>query len=272
VRYGRRAVTLGPVSAGRLLLVAALLGGCRHTLVVGIDPPEGGSPDGTPGPASLTEGLVAHWKLDDGPGSPRALDSSASANHAIPEAVSTTDWTAAGRIGGALMFGNAGWLRGTDAPSIDAIGERGLSLAMWIRVADGEDREQVILQRQAGTGGDAHFLLSLRLGRPALSGVALPRCEGPALPLDRWVHLAVTFDGASQRLLFDGAEVARCPAAGTFAPDTTSVTVGGGQFGPSPFSVDRRLRAFLDEVLVYSRPLDDVEVTALAGGQLPPGR
>ena len=89
--------------------------------------------------------------------------------------------------------------------------------------------------------------------------------------MHRWVHLAALFDGARLRLLFDGAEVASCPATGAFAPDTTSVTVGGGQFGPSQFSVDRRLRAFLDEVLVYSRPLTDAEVTALAGGQVPPG-
>jgi len=220
----------------------------------------------------LAEGLTAYWKLDDGPGAPRALDSSGNANHAIPEAVSTTDWTPTGRIGGALMFGNAGWLAGTDAASVDAIGDRGLSLAMWILISDGEDRQQVILQRQLGTSADAHFLLSLRLGRPALSGTALPRCEAPVLPFNRWVHLAAIFDGASLRLSFDGAEVARCPAAGSFAPDTTSITVGGGQVGADPFAVDRRLRAFLDEVLVYSRPLTSVEVTALAAGQLPPGR
>jgi hypothetical protein len=236
-----------------------LLGsGCQHRLVVGSDPPD------------LASGLVAYWKLDDGPGAPLALDSSGHANHAVPEAVSTTDWIAAGRIGGALEFGNAGWLRGREVASVDAIRNGGLGMAMWILVAGAEDREQVILQRQVGTGASAHFLLSLRLGRPALSGTAIARCEGPALPLGAWVHLAATFDGAAERLYFDGAEVARCASAGTFASDATSVTVGGGQISASPFAVDRRLRATLDEVVLYSRPLSVTQVGALAEGQLPP--
>jgi hypothetical protein len=253
-------VTLRPV-----VLFLALLG-CQHTLVVGSDPPGG------PGPASLADGLLVHWRLDDGPGSPRALDSSGRANHAVPEAVSTTDWIAAGRVAGALAFGNAGWLRGTDAASIDAIADRGLSMAMWILLESAEDREQVIVQRQVATGADAHFLLSLRLGRPALSGLTIARCEGPPLPTGSWVHLAATYDGVTERLWFDGAEVATCPSTGVFPPDATSVTVGGAQVGPGPFTVERRLRATLDEVLLYSRPLTGGEVAALAAAQLPPGR
>ena len=250
---------------GPRLLAALALAGCGQTLVVGTDSPDGGSP----GPASLTQGLVAYWRLDDGPGVDRALDSSGRADHAIPEAVSPSDWLAAGRIRGALLFGNAGWLRGTDAASVDGIAGA-LSVDLWIRLGDREDREQVIVQRQVGTGADAHFLLGLRLGRPALSGLNLARCEGPALDVGRWIHLAVTFDGATERLLFDGQEVAACPGAGTFASDTTVVTVAGGQVGASPFLVDRRLRAELDEVALWSRALAPEEIGALAAGQVPP--
>src|SRR6185436_11507798 len=64
---------------GRLLVGALAALGCDETLVVGADP------TGTPGPPSLTQGLVAYWKLDDGPGVNRALDSSGRADHAIPE-------------------------------------------------------------------------------------------------------------------------------------------------------------------------------------------
>jgi hypothetical protein len=249
-----------------LVPLVAMLGlGCRHTLVVGSDAPDAGAP----GPASLATGLVGYWKLDDPPGSPRAHDSSVQANDAIPEAVSTTDWLAAGRIGGALAFGNAGWLRGTDAAGVNTI-NGGLSIAAWILLGDREDREQVILQRQLGTSGAAHFLLSLRLGRPALSGAALPRCEGPPLPTNAWVHLTASYDGSTERLFVDGIQVAGCPASGTFAADATSVTVGGGQNSADPFDVDRRLRAILDEVVLYARALSPDEVTALAAGFVSP--
>lgn len=252
-----------PGGRGLVLMTAVLALGCDKTLVVGTDPA------GTPGPPSLVQGLVAYWKLDDGPGAAQALDSSGRADHAIPEAVSATDWIA-GRFRGALLFGNAGWLRGTTIDGVDSI-TGALSMSMWIRLHGSlEDREQVILQRQVGTGADAHFLLSLRLGRPALGGVTLPRCEGPALEVERWQHLAVTADGASIHLFFDGQEVASCAGAGAFDADATVVTVGGGQIGASPFMVDRRLRADLDEIALWNRALTTDEVHALAAGQLPP--
>jgi hypothetical protein len=251
-----------------LLLLAALASGCQRTLVVGKDAPDG-APPGPNGPASLTEGLIAYWKLDDGPGSYRAMDRSGHADHAIPEAVSASDWLAAGRIGGALLFGNAGWLRGTAVEGVNTIRDA-FSIGMWIRLRDQEDREQAIMQRQAGTGTDAHFVLGLRLGRPALGGVMLARCEAPALPTGRWVHLAATFDGSTERLLFDGVEVVACPGAATLPTDTTVLTVGGRQFAAGQFMVDRRLRADLDEVALWSRALAAGEVQALAAGQVPP--
>jgi hypothetical protein len=240
-----------------------MAGGCQQTLVVG----HAGADGGAPGPASLTAGLVAYWKLDDQPGVQTVRDSAGFAG-AVPEAVSLTDWIP-GRIGGALDFGNAGWLRGTEVDAVNAIASS-LSVAMWIRLADREDREQVIVTRQIGAGRDEHFLLSLRLGRPALSGATLGRCEGPALATGTWVALAATFDGTFERLYLDGALAMECPSAGGFAPDTTGVTVGGGQFSASPFDVDRRLRATLDEIVLYDRPLTADEISALAAGRRPP--
>jgi hypothetical protein len=250
------------VSASWLPGLALLLCcGCQQTLVVGHDPP-----DAATSPA-LAVGLLAWWRLDEAPGSLMARDSAGHGNDAVPEAVSDTDWIP-GRFGGALQFGNAGWLRTTDPGPIDAIRD-GLTIALWIRIADLEDREQVILQRQLGTGADAHFLLSLAQGRPALSGEGLARCEGSALPTGAWVALAAVADGAGERVYVDGAESANCPGVAAFAADDTGITVGGGQIGPSPFSVDRRLRADLDEVLLYSRVLPPTELGALAAGQLP---
>jgi hypothetical protein len=258
------------VSACCLLLPLAAVLSCRYqkTLVVGSDP----AVDGGAVPGSLTEGLVAYWKLDDGPGAPAAHDSSGHANHAVPESVSVSDWIQQGHIGGALLFGNAGWLRGTEIDAVNTIATGGLSMAMWIFLPGSEDREQVVLQRQLGIGSDAHFLLSLRGGRLALSGATITRCEGPALAPGAWLSIAATFDGTTARLYVGGAEVAACPTAGAFAPDTTSVTVGGRQFGPSPFDVDRRLRATLDEIVLYNRALTPGEIAALAAGQLPPGQ
>jgi hypothetical protein len=277
VRYGHACVGSCRISGGRgLWLLAALTAlGCGKTLVVGRDVVDGASPDGASaagpdgsvGPPSLTRGLLAHWPLDDGPGVQYTPDSSARGDRAIPEAVSPTDWIT-GRIRGALKFGPAAYLRGTVVSGLDPI--PGLSMAMWIRLEDREDREQVIMQRQAGTGGDAHFLLSLRRGSPALSGLAIARCEGPPLETGRWVHLAATFDGATELLFYGGEQVTSCVSTGAFASDTTVLMVGGAQVSADRYDVRRLLHADLDEVALWNRALTPDEIRALAAGAVPP--
>jgi hypothetical protein len=248
-------------------VAGVMAGGCDHTLVVGQDPSDGAAADGGPGAASLTQGLLAYWKLDDGQGVASVRDRSPRGDHAWPEAFSASDWIG-GRIDGGLEFGNAGWLRGTRTDGLDAIAAGGLTIAMWIRLRVPDDREQVIVQRQAGTGPDAHFILDMRLGRPALGGLTLARCEGPALPMGAWVHLAATFDGRTVRLLYDGAERATCERTAAIASDDTVLLVGGRQYDGEMFDVDRRLRADLDEVALWSRALTSAEVVTLAGGEV----
>lgn len=217
--------------------------------------------------------LVAYWRLDDGPGSARAVDSSGNGNHAFPESVSTTDWQT-GHAGGALSFGQAGWLRTPFGAGLNTV-RTALTVATWIRVAAVEARDQVIMQRQAGTGADVRWLLRLRGGRPSLESPATGACDAPApLPVGQWVHLAATYDGAMIRLAYDGQEVRACAASGALDADATGVTVGAPQIGPGPFDVDkgRALRAVLDDVVLYARALSSAEVQALAAGQPPPLR
>jgi len=254
-----------------LALSLVALAGCGRQLLVGEEARDAG-------PGSLLEGLVAYWRLDDrgmlrvGNGAGTA-DSSGNGNHAVPESVSLSDWRA-GHNGSALAFGQAGWLRTVFTPSINSIRNE-ITIAAWIRIAAVEARDQVIMQRQAGTATDVHWVLRMRGGRPSLEAPSTGACDAPMpLPLDQWVHLAATYDGRNQRISYDGQEVRACPTSGAFAEDVTGITVGTAQVGPGPFDVDkmRSLRAVLDEVLLYSRALSGAELQALAAGQLPPVR
>jgi hypothetical protein len=218
---------------------------------------------------SLGEGLIAYYRLDEPSGVIRVADSSGNHNDAYVESISATDYVP-GRIGGALNFGQADWLWTAFSASFNDI-KTGITIAAWIRIEALEPRDQVIVQRQAGTGVGAQFVLRMRDGRPTLEAPATGACDGPALPVDQWVHLAATYDGRTQRLLFDGHEVRACATSGGFAQDGTGITVGVPQVGPRPIDIDknRALRAVLDEVTLYARALTDAELGALAAGQLP---
>jgi hypothetical protein len=252
-----------------LSLVA--LAGCGRQLLVGDEARDGG-------PGSLLDGLVAYWRLDDRGNlrignDVRTADSSGNGNHAAPESVSLSDWRA-GHSGSALAFGQAGWLRTVFTPSVNSI-RTGITIATWIRIATPEARDQVIMQRQAGTGTDVQWVLRMRSGRPSLEAPSTGACDAPTpLPVNQWVHLAATYDGRTQRINYDGQEVSSCPSSGAFAEDITGLTVGTAQVGPDMFEVDknRSLRAVLDEVMLYSRALAGAELQALAAGQLPPVR
>jgi hypothetical protein len=70
----------------------------------------------------------------------------------------------------------------------------------------------------------------------------------PAVPRNRWTHIAVTYDGARIRIYFDATEVATRSAAGTLLQTSEPMEIGAGFPGR------------IDEVRVYSRALTPVEI------------
>jgi hypothetical protein len=243
-----------------VLALASSAMACRSDLVVGSEAVD---------PGALRQGLVAMWKLDDGPGSPRAADSSGNGNDADPESVSASDWRGGYRDGG-LGFGRAGWLRSAVTASLDSVTSQ-LSMVLWVRLERTFPEEEILIARQNGTSAATHFALRLRDGRPGLAGDDLSTCESPTtLPIGRWISLAAVFDGTEAWLAFDGREVVRCAATGSFPADVTAVTVGAALTGASATLVDRRFGVgTLDEVRLYNRALDLDEVRAVAAGQSP---
>jgi len=81
--------------------------------------------------------------------------------------------------------------------------------------------------------------------------------DGPrADPVNRWSHLALTYDGSKLRLYLDGTEVSNRMATGTIRMTTDPLWIGGnnpyGEYFPG----------VIDEVRVYDRALSRAEVRA----------
>ena len=89
---------------------------------------------------------------------------------------------------------------------------KALTIDCWVKTEVAGQNDKWIVNRIQGGGLDTGFRLGMVAGRPCF---ALPQTDwshhltGPdPLPLGRWVHLAVTFDGRTMRLYVDGDEVA----------------------------------------------------------------
>jgi Concanavalin A-like lectin/glucanases superfamily len=70
-----------------------------------------------------------------------------------------------------------------------------------------------------------------------------------AEPVNRWSHVAVTYDGAKLRLYFDGAKTSSRAATGTILRSTSPLWIGGNR----PYG--EYFHGVIDEVRVYNRAL-----------------
>ncbi len=82
---------------------------------------------------------------------------------------------------------------------------------------------------------------------------------GVVLPANRWVHLALTFDSASDemRIYFDGQQVAS-RAGATFA--LSSINFGDNRIGQNRIAGSTDFRGRIDELLVWDAALTQAEI------------
>ena len=257
------------VRCARLLavaVVAALAGACT-----------GGTLDAGHN-RRLLDGLVGHWRMDDGTGSTIAADSSGRGNvGTLHQLDANTAWVS-GRSLGALQTAHAGWVEVALTPSIDAIVDA-VTVSAWVNQEGGigsPDNFGTALSRQIGTTEDQYYHLSLFFdGRPTLfittgpGSYVSPGAPDP-VPQNTWVHVAGTYDGATVRLYVNGAEVANQPLTGRFAHDRTPVILGGN--GNDASGVPTELfPGRIDELMLFGRALGPDEIAQLAAGAAFPG-
>jgi beta-galactosidase len=76
--------------------------------------------------------------------------------------------------------------------------------------------------------------------------------------VDRWTHLAATFDNRVMRLYVDGKEVAHRDRPGLIKPSSADLYLG--TFAGTP----ARFHGLLDDVRIFDRPLTPAEIAAQA--------
>ncbi|HEX7898863.1 MAG TPA: LamG-like jellyroll fold domain-containing protein [Planctomycetota bacterium] len=206
--------------------------------------------------------LAGRWNFDQG-----GADASKHGRHGI---LSGNPVAAAGRAGKALAFdGVDDAVRIPDAEGL-TIKTLEMTVSAWVfRTGEGGSG-QPVLNRQRGGWKNDQLNLSLPGGVPTLSVFTTAGLRtatvSAALPLQRWTHLAGTYDGTALRLYVNGTEAASDagPAGSHLIMETKPLTVGAAINDDS----DRPNEFFLgsiDEVRLYYRTLTPAEIAALAG-------
>jgi glucose/arabinose dehydrogenase len=199
-------------------------------------------------------GPVGAWGFDESRGK-RVGDASGAGNTGrISGAVRTR-----GRFGGGLSFdGRNDWVTVADDPSLDLT--RAMTLEAWVRPSRRGMRTVLVKERGPRL---SYGLYSRPSGHVfATTEQAL---RGPALPLRRWSHLAMTWDGSVVRVYRDGEQIARHALAGSAPVSDGPLRIGGNAIWPEFFKGD------IDEVRVYDRALSASEIARDRVAAITPG-
>ncbi len=216
-------------------------------------------------------GRVAHWRAEN-----NAVDSQGPHNGTLQPTASFV----AGRngIGSAFLMNGAASIIPID-PGSGELNLRRFTISAWVKPNAISGVQQTILVKRAP--GQLNYMLYLN----GSNGVGLDFYVGDAnagnhyaaestqvCPGGQWCHVAGTYDGTNIRVYFNGT------LAGTAAaPDAFSSSAGEIQLG-AYVSAQYPYLGVLDEVKIFSRALQDPEISAIYNGaddgtgtQGPPG-
>ena len=216
--------------------------------------------------------LLLHFEMDDQQGI--VTDSSEFDNHGILNGAEYTTLTGDGSPY-SLQFNGL-----NDSVSIGQldVNGTGLSLSAWIYADSfpGNSRDSRIVSKARDSSSDGHFFMlstiavgnETRLrGRVKINGTThtLIANSGNILEVERWYHVAATFNGNSFELFQDGVQVANLTVAGAVDRDSNiDVTIGsqpsGGKFW----------HGNIDDVRILQRALDSSELIEISTGNNPP--
>ncbi|MEU8243895.1 beta-L-arabinofuranosidase domain-containing protein [Actinoplanes missouriensis] len=171
-------------------------------------------------------------------------------------------WTA-GKSGGGLQLSGDGQYVGLPDATIDGL--TAVTIAMWVKLDEQRTWSRAF---DFGTGTAVNMFLTIHDGVGPRFAITTTGSGGEQrigsttpLPINQWVHLAVTLDGQVGTLYVDGQAVGSNPAM-TLTPAALGAPknnwIGRSQYG------DAHLKGVVDEFHLFDRALTADEI----GGEL----
>ena len=220
---------------------------------------------------------VSHWAFDDGSPSQTAADQFGT-NHLTlggTLAVQATDptWTGASFLGpNALGFDGGDWAEVADNGSFALTN---LSISAWVKRGNISGTRQMMAGKgNGGSGATQSFWLDFesddRLGFYVGTGgdnYLTTSASFKVTDTTSWHHLIGTYDGATQRIYLDGAQVASASFAGSISNNASPFLAGKGYTAGAgePFT------GTLDDVSFWNNGLSVGQASALYQLAIAPG-
>jgi len=203
--------------------------------------------------SSSTADMVSYWKFNEGSGNV-AYDAVGDNDGTVIGAT----WTTSGVCGGALYFdGSYDYVIVPDDDTLDITDE--ITLEAWIK-PEVTNIAYVLIKRSSAAGGVV-YTLDIYPGK--VRGFVVDPNGGnhggigtTTIKVDEWQHIALTYDGTTVKIFYNGVKEASSAFSGTIATSTGSVEIGlySGGAGPPMF------KGYIDEPAIYDRGLTEGEI------------
>lgn len=200
---------------------------------------------------TLLKGLVAWWKLDEREGSV-VRDASGNGHDGVLQRALLAQAHVPGMVGGAMRFPDHSYIEVPDHQRFHLVE---MTLHAWVKPAADQRIDAQIISKQGSYG----------LAMPRNEAMKfyfwhMDRVVDRPFPVDRWVNLCATFDGAIRRFYVDGVRIASITSP---TPPATKDPIRIGALEGLTKDVDRYFQGAIDEVRVYNRALSEDEVRLL---------
>jgi hypothetical protein len=216
----------------------------------------GAGGDSAAGSAAAASGLVAAFGFDESAGDV-VRDAS---GHGLDGRRAGAKRTTQGRYGSALSFDGVND-RVTVPDSAQLRLTDGLTIEAWVRPTSASGQRLVLLKGSGKGVAYGLYASDLRLPSGTVRTAATARASvvrrargKTRLPLHRWSHVAVTFNGDRVRIYVNGEWIRSRKASGSLVSAAGALRIGGGASRATSF------RGRIDEVRVYDRALTGAEI------------
>ena len=210
-----------------------------------------------PGDAAIfgpEEGLVAHWKLDDGAGG-TAIDSIGTNDGTL---VGDPVWTT-GRFDGALSFdGDGDYI--SLSPVAVLTGDT-LTVQAWIRLSESAGTTSPILTQHRISMTNDGYYFSVFSNQPTFylrDGFSTAQATSPEpIAAEQWIHVAGTNDGSTLKLYVNGRLKASASSSGLTG--TSYDAYIGRDISSSDYYT-----GLIDDVRIYDRAVTEDEFQGIS--------
>ncbi|MBT7852836.1 MAG: DUF5011 domain-containing protein [Opitutae bacterium] len=209
------------------------------------------------------EGLVAHWKFDDGSGDTAEEIAGGLAGVLTNFANADAAWVE-GKFGKALQFN--GINEYVLVPATDKLTLQAMTISAWVQAANFA-QDGFIYEKTVGGQINSHYSLYLQgndqLNFRLISGGNLNDTIIPAavnLNVDEWNHIAVTYDGTVKSIYINGDLVTAMPSVIILPEPGNGISTIGALGSGSDYFFNGKI----DDLRIYDRAVAEGDIHKLS--------